>query len=723
MNIPTLEKSASMVSAVAAAPAARAILEKNRSVNSITEAPKSPTGVWDLSFLFGNNNESQADDGSIGSTEQSIFSQQNVAPVPERLVDFFCVVGPKLEAIRDFAEKPKNVKLEAKLLDCYPKYRTDVDFPAELPMFCMPNGSQLSTEKTPPTIATFILTSSAGNRLYGTLLTIYELIPLEELCEAFWQGECLLPGWLEDPSPFYLPKSLVVISHHAFYDVQSKFLSQLYRIAISGRSPLPIERYVANFVHDVPLPRQGATKINWKCFTKDTIVSYRRPATNELPLVNYSYQPIFRCLSVSNILTIWGVLLQEGRVVLQSENQALLTPVAEALTSFLFPLTWQGMYVPVLPSTMLDILEAPVPFLVGFVGRTCPQPAGVVICDLDQDIVHLGTDEYNQSRILPQLPKPLITQLKLELDEIADPLYLIPPCGIKGRITSAVHGLLENYMREPYANQVEMRELSLANTYRHFILSRANVLCHSKTLISADFILFEEEKTKYQSIDKSTKPQNRREAGNIFKALKRQSRAIKAPTGRTFILSETAAKRYDEHMEKNKHIIANNLYDVDDNLANSVRYIFLRFFSTLLMRYKDFTHNGTFRHTEFVQSLTDISHGNRLYVESIVKTQMFERFLVESSTRRRLFDEHVLVQLNESLMIKKQSTPFLDEQTTVKKIVEPASPCAVGIRRGLVYEYEKFPKLDAEQFVANRNLDPISALCYLGSDLICGFEW
>ncbi len=711
-----------MASAVAAAPAARKILQKNRSESSMVEAPKSPTAVWDLSFLFGNI-ETQVDDESVASAEQSILSQQNITPVPERLVDFFCVVGPKLDVIRDFAEKPKNVKLEAKLLDCYPKYRTDADFPAELPMFCLPNGSHLSTEKNPPTIATFVLTSSAGNRLYGTVLTISELVPLEELCEAFWQGESLLPAWLEEPMPFYLPKCLVVFSHHAFYDVQRIFLSQLYRIAISGRSPLPIERYVANFVHDVPLPSSGAAKISWNCFTKDTVVCYRRPAANELPLVNYSYAPIFRCLSVSNILTIWGVLLQEGRVVLQSENQALLTPVAEALTSFLFPLTWQGMYVPVLPSTMLDILEAPVPFLVGFVGRTCPQPAGVVICDLDQDIVHLGTDDYSQSRILPQLPKPLITNLKSELDEVADPLYLIPPCGIKGRITSAIHGLLENYMREPYANQVEMRELSLANTHRHFILSRANVLSHSKPLIAADFLLFQEEKTKYQSLDTKTKPRNRREVGNIFNALKRQSRAMKANKGRTCVLSEAAAKRYDETMEKNKRNIAYTLYDVDESLSNSVRYTFLRFFSTLLMRYKDFIKNGTFRHEDFVQSLTEISHGNRLYVESIVKTQMFERFLVESSTRRRLFDEHVLVQLNESMMTKKQDTPFLDEQGAVKKIIEPASPCAVGIRKGKVFQYEMFPKLDAEQFVANRNLDPISALCYLGSDLICGLEW
>jgi DENN domain-containing protein 5 len=721
MNIPTLEKSSSMTAGDSGTNAAvRTVAVKG----AASEAPKSPTAVWDLSFLFGNGGET-SDIASVASTDDTIFSQPSHAPLPERLVDFFCIVGPELDAIKDFAEKPKDVNLPPKLLDCYPTQRQNLDFPAELPMFCLPYGSTLSTDKRVPEIATFVLTSSSGNRLYGTVLTTYEVVPLEDLCEAFWQGECLLPAWLEQPVPFYLPKCLVIISHHAFFDVQRKFLSQLHRIALSGRSPLPLERYVANFVHDIPLPRPGLAKVSWHCFTKDTVVDYSRPASNELPLVNYSYRPIFRCLSISNILTLWAVLLQEGRVVLQSENQALLTPVAEALTSFLFPFTWQGVYVPVLPSKMLDILDAPVPFLVGFVGRQCPQPAGVVVCDLDQDIVHLGADDYNQSRMVPQLPRNLVGTLKAELEDVADSLYLIPPCGIMGRVTSAVHGLLENYHREPYANQAEVRELSLANTHRHFILSHANLLSRHQPVISSDFIAVGEDQTRYQTLEKDAKHKNRRPGGAFLSSLKRQTRAINRSTG-GYLMGHRAAQRYDETMEKHKFSIASTLYDVDEDLADSVRFTFLRFFSTLLKGYKAFTRNGTFATVDFVESLTDLAYGNKLFVESMVKTQMFERFLVESSTRRRLFDEHVNIHLNENILAKKHETPFLDQQLPVLKIIEPAAPCFAGVRRGLVFEYENFPsKLRADSLVAHKNLDPVSALCYLGSDMICGAipEW
>jgi hypothetical protein len=43
----------------------------------------------------------------------------------------------------------------------------------------------------------------------------------------------------------------------------------------------------------------------------------------------------------------------------------LLTPIAEALVGLLFPFRWQHIYVPLCPASLLDFLEAPVPFIIG----------------------------------------------------------------------------------------------------------------------------------------------------------------------------------------------------------------------------------------------------------------------------------------------------------------------------------------------------------------------
>jgi len=39
--------------------------------------------------------------------------------------------------------------------------------------------------------------------------------------------------------------------------------------------------------------------------------------------------------------------------------------IAEGITSLIFPFTWQHVYVPILPASMLHFLDAPVPFIMG----------------------------------------------------------------------------------------------------------------------------------------------------------------------------------------------------------------------------------------------------------------------------------------------------------------------------------------------------------------------
>ena len=40
-------------------------------------------------------------------------------------------------------------------------------------------------------------------------------------------------------------------------------------------------------------------------------------------------------------------------------------PASPYLGAILFPFTWQHVYIPILPARLLDILQAPVPFLMG----------------------------------------------------------------------------------------------------------------------------------------------------------------------------------------------------------------------------------------------------------------------------------------------------------------------------------------------------------------------
>src|SRR3546814_3782885 len=60
---------------------------------------------------------------------------------------------------------------------------------------------------------------------------------------------------------------------------------------------------------------------------------FRSPPSNQLPMVDFSYRPLFTLLSVDNIITVFSCLLLEWKVALCCSEYSLLTPVSEALRS------------------------------------------------------------------------------------------------------------------------------------------------------------------------------------------------------------------------------------------------------------------------------------------------------------------------------------------------------------------------------------------------------
>jgi len=537
--------------------------------------------------------------------------------LPDRWLDFFCIVGLDPEATlvkEEDAANSGDVPLNKPvLLDRYPKeVHSDMEFPEHLPTFCFPNGgcrptrhkmrhqesqspatetkSQKSSKKKKnnikyhhnapdPYLCSMVLTSGSGHRLYCTALTVYEMRedkkqveeekeveepeqetktveespPVPELNKNWWEEPDIetmskniektreeattTTTKAKDEYYWMVPKCLVLMSHYPFFQAQSIALKELFYTVQSGVSPIPFERYVAHLVDDVPLPRSGIarqpksqsyTVVEWMSWTKPAArraskipptIRLERPPPNRLPLLNVSMEPLFRTLSLSNILVIWANLLQEGKVVLScsnSETTALLAPISEALLALLFPLEWQGIYVPVLPNqdAVLNLLEAPVPYLIGLVTKPSqaynPQshPNGVLWCDLDNDTLHLGFkgDQifYNQINnrdgeeipLLPALPSEASMALKAELEEIADPLYLPTIEGIKGRVTVGDRTVeLDNALRQPYAQRTKIFDQSMATPRKYILTQSSKIPPRGKALKYEDFSIVPNKKT------------------------------------------------------------------------------------------------------------------------------------------------------------------------------------------------------------------------------------
>lgn len=69
----------------------------------------------------------------------------------------------------------------------------------------------------------------------------------------------------------------------------------------------------------------------------DRTLIISRPPKNRLPLVDFSYRPLFASLSVTNILCIFGLLLTEAKVILY-EKSSILYIYTNTFKGFIFSL-------------------------------------------------------------------------------------------------------------------------------------------------------------------------------------------------------------------------------------------------------------------------------------------------------------------------------------------------------------------------------------------------
>ena len=175
---------------------------------------------------------------------------------------------------------PEFLDFQVEIVDRYPlEEHPDSPLQPQVVQFCFPGGIQLSSKPKDPTFFSFVLTDSTGVKLYGNALTFYEGLSYSDLTTIFVNSNLgditppastivptLVPKWAINPKgvnqtdedfyPCYTPKCIFTISHYPFFRCFNEFLTQIYRTSFS-LCPVPLERYICNFVSEIPLPPCG----------------------------------------------------------------------------------------------------------------------------------------------------------------------------------------------------------------------------------------------------------------------------------------------------------------------------------------------------------------------------------------------------------------------------------------------------------------------------------
>uniref|UniRef100_A0A8B9M982 DENN domain containing 2C n=1 Tax=Accipiter nisus TaxID=211598 RepID=A0A8B9M982_9AVES len=265
-----------------------------------------------------------------------------------------------------------------------------------IPKFCFPDpkdwcpASDLKSETF-----SFVLTGEDGSR---------------------WFGYCkkLLP----EGKGKRLPEVHCIVSRLGCFNLFSKILDEVEKRR--EMSPALVHPFMRS-VMEAPFPAPGRT-ITVRSFLPGAgheVMELCRPLDSRLEHVDF--ECLFKCLSVSHTIRVFASLLLERRVIFVADNLSTLSKCGHAAVATLYPFTWQHTYIPVLPTSMIDIVCSPTPFLIGILSCSLPQLQDLPIEEVL--IVDLCADKFlqevsDEDEILPHKLQAALVQILEERSEI-----------------------------------------------------------------------------------------------------------------------------------------------------------------------------------------------------------------------------------------------------------------------------------------------------------------
>ncbi|XP_063151098.1 DENN domain-containing protein 4C isoform X2 [Candoia aspera] len=293
-----------------------------------------------------------------------------------------------------------------------------------VPLFCLPMGATIEcwdpqTKYPLPVFSTFVLTGSSAEKVYGAAIQFYEPYAQDLLTEKQHMQLGLLTAVerkVVTTKSINANKCICLLSHWPFFEAFRKFLMFIYKLSVSGPHPLPIEKHISHFMHNIPFPSPQRPRILVQLSAHDALI-LSQPVCTPLPLSGANFSTLLMNLGPENCATLLLFVLLEGKILLHSLCPAVLTGVAEAVAAMIFPFQWQCPYIPLCPLSLATVLSAPVPFIVGVDSRyfdLYEPPQDVVCIDLDTNMVYISDDKKSMNwKLLPKKPcKSLLGTLK-----------------------------------------------------------------------------------------------------------------------------------------------------------------------------------------------------------------------------------------------------------------------------------------------------------------------
>ncbi|KAG7393138.1 hypothetical protein PHYPSEUDO_012474 [Phytophthora pseudosyringae] len=392
----------------------------------------------ELSHL-GINDKCSEDGRSAEASHVQLKDTSGVASPATCMFDYLAVIGADMldVKIRNFWDQRESV-FEATVAFAHPP---ESQFNAEsLDHFCFPTGIQTinttaSTEQfnEPPDAnasskeGDFFVLMISGGGTQGQSVQ-YAMCMKEAIT---------IRGGGDDGKNLLLPICYCIIAQIPFIPffraVLQGFLDNLRNELESrtGTGCSPLSNIVtdkhAGYIDDIlqhlktiPLPEKGLS-VSVDVFPSPSpeLTLTRPHKENDLDekvalLLQWALPSLLSRLSVDRLLQILSLLLIETKLIVVSDEIPLLSSATLGLASLLHPLVWAGPLISILPPSMHEYMEAPVPLICGVddLPRDFECSKGTCILHLVENRVQLHAED---ERAIGRLQMPELDELSCDL--------------------------------------------------------------------------------------------------------------------------------------------------------------------------------------------------------------------------------------------------------------------------------------------------------------------
>eukprot|EP01135_Chromosphaera_perkinsii_P009555 Nk52_evm5s1810 gene=Nk52_evmTU5s1810 len=275
------------------------------------------------------------------------------------------------------------------VLESYPDIENtgnDVISGDQIASFCFADGFYFRTSEVcvGSEMHSFVLTKGDGEFLYGMCLvnftknhTVKLLEALAVLINIYNLNHPETFIGLEKLEDLHVPNAITLLSSYPCFDALEKCIAQLYELWCEDKEE-KLSKCIVNMILCVPAPTGGYSVD----FSVKSPIVINSPGEGDIPFYESCVSCVFDFIKADTLLVVMSCLLSERSVLVVSKDLSKLCPFLHSCIQLLFPFSWKHIFVPVLPHKMAHILEAPLPYFIGY--STPPDFFENAIVDLDQ---------------------------------------------------------------------------------------------------------------------------------------------------------------------------------------------------------------------------------------------------------------------------------------------------------------------------------------------------